>query len=207
MLSFQQEELMRAIEQRTGIWRLSLEQIEATVADHLGRGRVQGNRTGPCFSRQISMYLAKNVGGWSTTRIGRFYNRRHHTTVLHAIQKIERLRRTDESVDASIEVLTAVLSPSMEGRFSERFEPGWSTVLIIRSVCNVHTEPDGIEFDPSSIKAARINTSHRSSINALPHEGLGDSNEAKRRVRSLDRALPRRDITVPTGTSIASAIS
>ena len=121
---------MRAIEQRTGIWRLSLEQIEATVADHLGRGRVPGNQTGPCFSRQISMYLAKNVGGWSTTRNGRFYNGRHHTTVLHAIQKIERLRRTDESVDALIEILTAVLSPSMEGRLSERFEPGWSTALI-----------------------------------------------------------------------------
>ena len=76
------------------------------------------------------MYLAKNVGGWSITRIGRFYNGRHHTTVLHAIQKIERLRKTDESVDALIEVLTAVLSPSIEGRFSERFEPGWSTALI-----------------------------------------------------------------------------
>jgi hypothetical protein len=36
----------------------------------------------------------------------------------------------DESVDALIEELTAVLSPSMEGRFTERFEPGWSTALI-----------------------------------------------------------------------------
>ena len=76
------------------------------------------------------MYLAKNVGGWSTTRIGRFYNGRHHTTVLHAIAKIERLRKDDESVDALIEVLTAVLSPRMEGHFSERFEPGWSAGLI-----------------------------------------------------------------------------
>ena len=50
------------------------------------------------------MYLAKNVVGWSTTRIGRFYNGRHHTTVLHAIEKIERLRQTDESLDALIEV-------------------------------------------------------------------------------------------------------
>ena len=75
------------------------------------------------------MYLAKNVGGCST-RIGRFYNGRHHTTVLHAIGKIERLRRDDESVDALIEVLTAVLSPRMEGQFSQRFEPGWSAGLI-----------------------------------------------------------------------------
>ena len=54
---------MRTIEQRTGIWRLSLEQIEATVADHLGNGRVPGNQSAPCLSRQVSMYLAKNVGG------------------------------------------------------------------------------------------------------------------------------------------------
>ena len=51
------------------------------------------------------MYLAKNIGGWSTTKIGRFYNGRHHTTVLHAIEKIERLRETDESLDALIEGL------------------------------------------------------------------------------------------------------
>ena len=113
-----------------GIWRLSLEQIEATVADHLGRGRVPGNQSGPCFSRQVSMYLAKNVAGWSTTRIGRFYNGRHHTTVLHAIAKIERLRQTDETIDALVEVLTAALSPTMERSLGERFEGRWSTALI-----------------------------------------------------------------------------
>ncbi len=58
------------------------------------------------------MYLAKNVVRWSTTKIGRFYNGRHHTTVLHAVQKIERLRQTDESVDALIEVLTVVAQPT-----------------------------------------------------------------------------------------------
>ena len=121
---------MPTVEQRNGIQRLSLEQIEATVADHLGNGRVTGNESAPCLSRQVSMYLAKNVGGWSTTRIGRFYNGRHHTTVLHAIQKIERLRQTDESVDALIEVLTLTLSPRMEGRFTERFEPGWTAALV-----------------------------------------------------------------------------
>ncbi len=86
------EAVMGLNEQMVGIWRLSLEQIEATVADHLGRGRVPGNQPGTCFSRQVAMYLAKSVDGWSTTRIGRFYNGRHHTTVLHAIAKIERLR-------------------------------------------------------------------------------------------------------------------
>ena len=115
-------------EQRVGIWRLSLEQIDATVAGHLGRGRVPGNQPGPCFSRQVAMYLAKNGGGWSTTRIGRFYNGRHHTTVLHAISKIERLRQADETLDALIEVLTSALSPIMEGE--QRSEHRWSKAFI-----------------------------------------------------------------------------
>ena len=109
---------------------LSLEQIEATVADHLGNGRVPGKQAAACLSRQVSMYLAKNVAGWSTTRIGRFYDGRHHTTVLHAIGKIERLRQTDESINALIEVIAAELSPGMEGCFTERLQNGWSTALI-----------------------------------------------------------------------------
>ena len=100
---------MRGTDRNTGIWRLSLEQIDSTVSSQLGPGRVTGNEQGPCFSRQISMYLAKHVGGWSMVKIGRFYNGRHHTTVLHAIQKVQRLRCEDDSVDALIEVLTAAL--------------------------------------------------------------------------------------------------
>jgi hypothetical protein len=121
---------MHTSERRIGVWRLSLEQIEATVADHLGNGRVPGNQAAACLSRQVSMYLAKTVGGWSTTRIGRFYNGRHHTTVLHSIEKIERLRQTDESLDALIEVITAELSLGAEGCFTERFQPRWTAALV-----------------------------------------------------------------------------
>jgi hypothetical protein len=121
---------MRTSKQRTGVWRLSLEQIEATVADHLGNGRVPGNQAAACLSRQVSMHLAKNLAGLSTTRIGQFYNGRHHTTVLHAIEKIEHLRQRDESLDALIEVITAELSLGPEGCFTERFQPRWASALI-----------------------------------------------------------------------------
>src|SRR3954454_19208701 len=122
--------MMRTSEHQTGLWRLSLEQIEATVADHLGNGRVPGNQAAACLSRQVSMYLAKNIGGWSTTRIGRFYNGRHHTTVLHAIEKIERLRETDESLDALIEVITAELRLGTEDSPTEQSQPRWTAALI-----------------------------------------------------------------------------
>src|ERR1700730_13452271 len=113
-----------------GIWPLSLEKIEMTVAAHLGPGRVPGNKEEPCFSRQISMYLAKQVGGWSTPRIGKFYNGRHHTTVLHAIRKVEEIRRVDESIDALIEMLTVALNPKMETPSQERVRPKWRAIMI-----------------------------------------------------------------------------
>jgi len=92
------------------IWPIPLSAIEEIVSAHLGPGRMRSNAAGPCLSRQVSMYLAKHVGGWSLPKIGRFYNGRHHTTVLHAIAKIERLRKRDESFDALLDVLTATLT-------------------------------------------------------------------------------------------------
>jgi hypothetical protein len=92
------------------IWPIPLKQIEWTVSAHLGPGRVAGNAPRPCFSRQVSMYLAKHVAGWSLPRIGRFYNGRHHTTVLHAVARIERLRRADEALDALLDVLASTLN-------------------------------------------------------------------------------------------------
>src|SRR5690242_12972662 len=120
---------MRGANKWAGLWRPPLEQIESTVSSQLGPGRVAGNEQGPCFSRQISMYLAKHVGGWSMVKIGKFYNGRHHTTVLHAIRKVQHLREADDSVDTLIEVLIATLRlepcQSREGGPSD-----WQTLLI-----------------------------------------------------------------------------
>ena len=91
-------------------WPISLMQIEEIVAAHLGPGRVPGNAAAPCLSRQVSMYLAKHVGGWSLPKIGRFYNGRHHTTVLHAVAKVERMRKIDDVFDSLIDVLVATLT-------------------------------------------------------------------------------------------------
>jgi hypothetical protein len=83
---------MHVVVRQTMIWRVSLARIELVVSAHLGPGRVPGNAAGPRFRREISMYLAKHVGRWSLSQIGKFYNGRHRTTVLHAIEKVENLR-------------------------------------------------------------------------------------------------------------------
>ena len=131
---------MHAVSNRGMIWRVSLARIEQIVSAHLGPGRVRGNVQGPCFSRQVSMYLARHVGRrWSLSQIGKFYNGRHHTTVLHAISKIERFRRSDESVDALIEVLTGELAagPHESGAFTV------GALCAGRSGCNSSDRPFG----------------------------------------------------------------
>src|ERR1039457_1493656 len=70
--------------------------------------------TGPCAGtgkcatggiQSVEMYLAKRVGGWGLTKIGKFYNGRHHTTVRHAIRRIEALREVNPDVGALLAVL------------------------------------------------------------------------------------------------------
>ena len=80
--------------------RLTLAEIDAVVSARLGLTRTLGNAQPACFNRQVAMYLAKHIGGWSTTLIGRFYNGRDHSTVCHGIQRIEALRENDPDVDA-----------------------------------------------------------------------------------------------------------
>jgi chromosomal replication initiation ATPase DnaA len=67
------------------VHRISLATIDRIVAENLGPTRVRSKAQPEALFRQIAMYLAKNVGGWSTTRIGKFYNGRDHSTVCHAI--------------------------------------------------------------------------------------------------------------------------
>ena len=56
--------------------RIALPRIDSLVSAKLGPARVRGNDQPATFNRQVAMYLAHRVGGWSTTRIGRFYNGR-----------------------------------------------------------------------------------------------------------------------------------
>lgn len=61
---------------------------------------VTGNAQPAAFNRQVAMCVAKRVGGWRVTRIGKFYNGRYHMTVCHAIRRIEAPRATHADVDS-----------------------------------------------------------------------------------------------------------
>jgi Bacterial dnaA protein helix-turn-helix len=80
--------------------RISMLQIHAVVSAKLGETRGRGRSQKLVFNRQVAMYLASRVGGWSTTVIGRFYNHRDHSTVCYSIQKIEKLRLENPDISA-----------------------------------------------------------------------------------------------------------
>jgi hypothetical protein len=92
----------RILSKEIGRVPIPLSKIDAIVSEQLGPARVRGNAQPNVLYRHIAMYLGKHVGGWSTTRIGRFYNGRDHSTVCYAIRRIESLRKRDARVERMI---------------------------------------------------------------------------------------------------------
>ena len=76
-----------------------LADIDRVASERLGRARVAGNAQPAAFNRQVAMLLAKRVGSWSLTKIGKFSNGGRHTTVRHAIRQIEPFRGVNPDVD------------------------------------------------------------------------------------------------------------
>ena len=59
--------------------------------------------------RQIAMYLAKKMTSRSLPEIGRRFANRDHTTVIHAVKKVEELRSKDNSFDEDVQLLIRML--------------------------------------------------------------------------------------------------
>jgi chromosomal replication initiator protein len=91
------------------IQRATALQFGLTKTDLLSQRRTK-QIVGP---RQIAMYLAKVMTVRSLPDIGKRFGGRDHTTVLHAVRKIEREIQTDAALKRVIEALkNAILSQS-----------------------------------------------------------------------------------------------
>lgn len=91
------------------IQRATALQFGLTKTDLLSHRRTK-QIVGP---RQIAMYLAKVMTVRSLPDIGRRFGGRDHTTVLHAVRKIEKELQTDASLQKVVEALkSAILSQS-----------------------------------------------------------------------------------------------
>lgn len=64
--------------------------------------------------RQISMYLCKTLTLRSLPAIGRNFGGKDHTTVLHAVRKVNALRAADIEMQASIDMITERLGGKLD---------------------------------------------------------------------------------------------
>ncbi|WP_047461213.1 chromosomal replication initiator protein DnaA [Rhizobium rhizogenes] len=94
--------------------RVRIEDIQRIVARHYNVSRqelVSNRRTRVIVKpRQIAMYLAKTLTPRSFPEIGRRFGGRDHTTVLHAVRKIEELISGDTKLSHEIELLKRLIN-------------------------------------------------------------------------------------------------
>jgi len=82
--------------------------FEMSVSDVLSHRRTQKH----VKPRQIAMYLARVMTLQTLPQIGRSFNGRDHTTVLHAIRKIEGLLPHDDDLRETIDEIERELTPA-----------------------------------------------------------------------------------------------
>jgi chromosomal replication initiator protein len=94
--------------------RVSIENIQRVVCQEfnlsLPQLKAKDNSRGVAFPRQIAMYLAKELTLASLPQIGREFGGKHHTTVLHSINKIGQMRRGDRDFNRLINKLSDSLN-------------------------------------------------------------------------------------------------
>ena len=89
--------------------RITIDEIQRRVSDHfkIRQAEMVSARRAREVARprQIAMYLAKQLTPRSLPEIGRRFGGRDHTTVIHAVRQIEKLRGLDTEIDADVRLL------------------------------------------------------------------------------------------------------
>ncbi len=89
--------------------RITIESIIKVVAEKFSlqpaQVKLKTNEQKIAYPRQIAMYLAKELTPASFPEIGRAFSGKHHTTVLHSVQKIDRLRQLSPDLNSLIHSL------------------------------------------------------------------------------------------------------
>ena len=91
-----------------------IDAIQKAVAEQFGLRvteiKAKSNSRAIVFPRQIAMFLAKQMTEASLPEIGRQFGGKHHTTVMHSIEKIEDQRQGDKDLNRLLNKLTETLS-------------------------------------------------------------------------------------------------
>lgn len=93
--------------------RVTIEEIQKRVAEHFNIKTLEMTSPRRARSvarpRQVAMYLAKQLTSRSLPEIGRKFGGRDHTTVMHAVRKVEELRERDSGFAEDVDLLRRML--------------------------------------------------------------------------------------------------
>ncbi|WP_339861608.1 chromosomal replication initiator protein DnaA [Paremcibacter congregatus] len=97
---------------RANVRRVSIDEIQRRVADYFNirLSDLLSSRRARQVARprQVAMYLAKQLTAKSLPDIGRQFGGRDHTTVMHAVKRIDQLRLTDSVLEEDIQHLERI---------------------------------------------------------------------------------------------------
>jgi chromosomal replication initiator protein len=93
--------------------RVTIEEIQKRVAEHFNirMADMHSARRARAVARprQVAMYLAKQLTSRSLPEIGRKFGGRDHTTVMHAVKKVDELRQADAGFAEDVDLLRRML--------------------------------------------------------------------------------------------------
>ena len=88
---------------------ITIEQIQRKVSDFFGIKisdlKAKSRTRAISFPRQIAMYLARQLTHASLSEVGRAFGGKDHTTVLHAVDKLQTLLQEDPKLRKTVDTL------------------------------------------------------------------------------------------------------
>lgn len=94
---------------------ITIEDIANAVAKYYGINvnELSGKKRTQAIanSRQIAMYLCRELADFTYPKIGAFFGGRDHTTVIHAFEKISKSRKTDQKLQRQLQEISKILKP------------------------------------------------------------------------------------------------
>ena len=93
--------------------RVNIEAIQQVVAEEfrlkMADLKARNNSRKVVYPRQVAMYLARELAAASLPEIGRAFGGKHHTTVLHSVEKIQKSKKVDKDLNRLLNRLSDLL--------------------------------------------------------------------------------------------------
>ena len=107
------QEAMRTVSRTSDENPISIPRIQKAVADYYKLSvdglRSRSNVGNVLVPRQVAMYLCKRLTAKSYPEIARQFGGKHHTTVIHSVEKISKLVESDREMDALVQRIISAI--------------------------------------------------------------------------------------------------